>query len=156
MKTLIIYDSQFGNTEQIAQAIATELGGGDGGVRLARVNSVSLEDLIGLDLLIVGSPTQRWNTTEAMTRFLQEIPPNTLNHVRAAAFDTRLRARLGGSAAVKIERLLRQSGTRIIAPAGAFYVLEKTGPLARGETESAVKWARELIKKPNPDDRKAF
>ena len=107
MKTLIIFDSQFGNTEKIAQMIAAELGGEDNTVRLVRVNSVSLEDLIGLDLLVVGSPTQRWNTTEAMTRFLQDLPPNFLNHVRAAAFDTRLRARLGGSAAVKIERLLK-------------------------------------------------
>lgn len=147
MNTLIIFDSQFGNTEKIAQMIAAELGGNNNTARLVQVNSVSHEDLVGQDMLVVGSPTQRWNTTEAMTKFLEGLPPNSLNHVRAAAFDTRMRARLGGSAAIKIERLLKQNGSKIISPSGAFYVLEKTGPLAKGELERAALWARELIKK---------
>jgi menaquinone-dependent protoporphyrinogen IX oxidase len=147
VKALVVYDSQYGNTEKIAQVIAESLGGPEGGVRLSRVNAIPAGEVTGLDILIVGSPTQRWNTTEATTRFLESIPQNALTEVRSAAFDTRLRARLGGAAALKIERMLRQSGSRIIAPAGAFYVTEKTGPLAKGELERAAEWARRLISK---------
>lgn len=53
MKSMVVYDSVFGNTEQIAQAIGNVLGPRD-----VRVSNVNPEQLTGLKLLIVGSPTQ--------------------------------------------------------------------------------------------------
>ena len=57
MKALIIYDSFFGNTERVAQAIATALSD-RADVTARRVGDVRPEHLTGLDLLIVGSPTR--------------------------------------------------------------------------------------------------
>ncbi|GAH67112.1 unnamed protein product, partial [marine sediment metagenome] len=57
MKTLIVYDSIFGNTEKIALAIGNSLSS-KGNVETYRVSAIKLEQLIGLDLLIVGSPTR--------------------------------------------------------------------------------------------------
>ena len=50
MKALIIYDSVFGNTEKIAQAISSSLGSKEN-VETLRVSEVRPEKLIGLELL---------------------------------------------------------------------------------------------------------
>ena len=89
MKTLIVYDSVFGNTEQIAQAISNSLGPKEH-VETLRVHDVKIEKITGLDLLIVGSPTRGFRPTKAITNFLKRIPSNGLKGVKVAAFDTRI------------------------------------------------------------------
>ncbi|MBA3072507.1 MAG: nitric oxide synthase, partial [Anaerolineae bacterium] len=53
MNILIIYDSVFGNTEKIAQSIAVTLG-----TQAISVSQADADQLRGLDLLVVGSPTR--------------------------------------------------------------------------------------------------
>jgi flavodoxin len=86
MKTLVLYDSVFGNTEKIAQAIGAALGE----TPVLRVGDVKMEQLSGINLLLVGSPTRGFRPTEATTQFLKNIPHDALKGVRAAAFDTRM------------------------------------------------------------------
>ena len=69
MKSLVIYDSQYGNTEQIAKAIATALGPPER-VELRHVSEVRPDDITGLSLLVVGSPTQRFNVKPEMKNFI--------------------------------------------------------------------------------------
>ena len=87
MKTLIIYDSVFGNTEKVAKAISKAFAKE---VEIAKVSEVKIEQLCGLNLLIVGSPTRAFRPTKELTAFLREIPENSLKKVRIAAFDTRV------------------------------------------------------------------
>src|SRR4030042_2120769 len=89
MKSLVIYDSLYGNTEKIAQVIGEVLGL-LGEVAIKRVGEVNMEDLAGLDLLILGFPTQQFRATAVMKDFLKRIPANGLKGVKVAAFDTRL------------------------------------------------------------------
>jgi len=69
MKALVVYDSVFGNTEQIARAI-----GGAVGAEVLRVGSVQQAQLMGTALLIVGSPTRGFRPTPATTSWLKSIP----------------------------------------------------------------------------------
>jgi len=66
VKSLVIYESEYGNTEKIASAIAEALGKH----REARVTPVSsIADLgaeEGLDVLAVGAPTQRHHLPAAV------------------------------------------------------------------------------------------
>ena len=78
MKALVVYDSAFGNTEQIAQAIGNGLGT-EAGVQVLRASDVKPEQLEGLDLLIVGSPTQRFTSLPTISRFLKGIPGGSLS-----------------------------------------------------------------------------
>ena len=89
MKALIIYDSYFGNTEQIAQAIGNAFSSKDD-VTVLKVVNVKSEHLSKLNLVIVGSPTRKFRPTAAITTFLKRIPDNSLKDVRIAAFDTRI------------------------------------------------------------------
>jgi len=157
MKILIIYDSFFGNTEKIAQAISSSLGSKEN-VETLRVSDVKSEKLIGVELLIVGSPTRAFRPTKAITNFLKKIPSNDLKGVKVAAFDTRistadtnsrflnLLVKLFGYAAKPIaDKLEKKEGSLIIPPEG-FFVKDSEGPLKDGELERAADWAKLIIK----------
>lgn len=156
MKALIVYDSLYGNTEVIAQVIKHALEE-KGQVEIGRAGSVSLEQLSGISLLIVGSPTQQFKPTVGMKRFLDGIPRNGLKGYKVAAFDTRLTqaeidkpatlaffVRIYGYAAGRIAQQLQKKGGDLVVPAEGFYVEGMKGPLVQGEVERADAWARKL------------
>ncbi|HOF83891.1 MAG TPA: flavodoxin family protein [Candidatus Aminicenantes bacterium] len=136
MKSLIVYDTNYGHTRRVAEAVADGLGG-----RAVATAEVRLEELSGLDLLVAGSPIVGWKPTERMLAFLAELGRDRLKGVKAAAFDTRVKLFIHGDAAGKINRALEAAGAEIIEPPGFFYVKGKEGPLFEGEIEKAREWA---------------
>ena len=73
MKSLIIFDSQYGNTEKVARVILKVL---PNPVAIIKADKVSLGDLENLDLLVIGSPTWGGRPTPALQKFLDQIPDN--------------------------------------------------------------------------------
>ncbi len=148
MKVLIIYNSVFGNTEQIAQAIGNALGPQEN-VEILRVSNVKSEQLTGLKLLIVGSPTQGGRPTPAIQDFLKNVPEPAIRGINVAAFDTRASTRwvgIFGYAAGKIADSLKRNGGILIAPPEGFFIKGKEGPLKEGELERAASWAKAIVK----------
>ncbi len=149
MNALIVYDSQFGNTERIAQCITSTLKDW-GQARSVRVDQVYLEELEGMDMLILGCPTQGMRQTPAMQSFIAHIPRELLNSLSVACFDTRFR---GGfwmlSAAPAMAKQLHMMGAEPVVPPESFYVkaMKKEGPLIAGEMERAATWATKLSEK---------
>ncbi len=156
MKAMVVYDSQFGNTGQVAQAIGSALGS-EQDVETRQVGEVKPEQLTGLTLLIVGSPTQRFKPTAATSNLLKGIPKHGLQGVRVAAFDTRFTeaeiekvrilaffVRLFGYAAKPISDRLEKKGGELAAPPEGFYVADTEGPLLDGELERAADWAGQI------------
>jgi flavodoxin I len=142
MKALVVYDSQYGNTAKIAQAI-----GGAIDSRVVPVGDVSPAELTEFDLLIVGSPTHGGWYTPGVKGLLEALPP--LEGFKVAAFDTRTvsiwnRLLPFGYAAPRIARKLEGNGGTLLAPPEGFVVLGIEGPLKDGELERAAGWAREL------------
>jgi flavodoxin len=157
MKALIVYDSYFGNTKEIALAIAQKFES-QATVTTCRASEVKLEQLAGLDYLLVGSPTRGFNPSDATKIFLKSIPASALKGIRTAAFDTRIPVKevnnfllnilvpIFGYAAEPIaKQLLHKGGVSAGAPAG-FVVNKSEGPLKDGELERAAAWAESLIK----------
>jgi flavodoxin len=156
MKALVIYDSQFGNTEKIAQAIGDALAAG-AETTMLRVTGATPQALSGYDLLVVGSPTQRFNATETLSGLLDGLE---LVDVKAAAFDTRfdreevdsrvLRFAMKAAgdkawAATRIADLLAKAGATVISSPEGFIVEDTEGPLRPGEIDRAVGWAARLL-----------
>ncbi|HEY3417469.1 MAG TPA: flavodoxin domain-containing protein [Armatimonadota bacterium] len=139
MNALVIFDTTYGNTKQIAEAIAGELG-----ARAVRVDEVSAADLNGLDLLVVGSPINAWRPSEKMLKFLAELSDGQLKGSKAAAFDTRVKLFIHGDAAKKITESLKKAGAEIIANPQAFYVKGMEGPLLETEVARALAWGKQL------------
>ena len=162
MRVLVMYDSQFGNTAQIADAIGEGFRGAESPpdvVEVRQVGDVDLEQLTDWDLLIVGSPTQRLSLTQSMRAFLDRIPRNALAGMHVAAFDTRFTeeklaelssflgwmVRIFGYAADPIaKRLIHKGGEQVLPPEG-FIVEDTEGPLLEGELERARAWAGQLL-----------
>lgn len=156
MKILIVYDSYFGNTEQIAHAIGNGVAG-LGNAQIKQVGDITEMDFPGLDYLFVGSPTRKFTATKAIKDFIKEIPINELKGINTAAFDTRIDVqkinnrflnmcvRLFGYAAEPLDEKLRKKGGRSILPPEGFYVLESEGPLKEGEYKRAMAWAKSAV-----------
>ncbi len=143
MKALVVYDSTFGNTEKIAKAIGSAI---TGEVNVRRAGDVSDSDLLSIDLLVVGSPTQGGRPTKAIHDFVNGIG-EPVRGLRVAVFDTRLSTKwvgVFGHAAERIADVLRKQGAILVAPAGTFVVGGKEGPLKPGEAERAAVWAKAI------------
>lgn len=152
MKTLVVYESQYGNTRQVAEAIAQALG-----TKAVPAGEVSVKDLPRLEFLVVGSPTQGGRPMPGVQKLLAEIKPGQLKGVRVAAFDTRfelvkqgffLKALMKtiGYAAGKMAKTMREKGGKLMAEPEGFIVTGKEGPLKEGEQERAERWAGSLAK----------
>lgn len=146
MRTVIVYDSLYGNTKAIAEAIA---GAFPGEVELLRVEQVQAGDLETVDLLIIGSPTHGSLPSEAVQGLVERIGPPARGGAKLATFDTRLTwgflERWGGFAAPKMADKLEDKGwTLAVTPEGFFVRGLKKGPLKRGEADRAAAWAKQI------------
>lgn len=163
MKVLVVYESLFGNTRQVAEAAAATLTAAGADVTLTDVGQAPT-DLSDVDLLVVGGPTHAFGMTRASTRAdaVQQGAPAARAEVgirewlgrltepeltvRCATFDTRVRPpRVPGSAARAADRRLRHLGLLVVAPAMSFWVGGTTGPLRDGELERVREWATGLV-----------
>jgi flavodoxin len=155
MKTLIVYDSFFGNTEKIAQAMGSALGL-QGGSEVIKVSSLKPDQLQGIDLLIVGSPTRGFRPSEGIMAFLKGLAVNSLKGTKVAAFDTRMKLSFSkpliigffldraGYAAKPIADGLKKAGGVLAALPEGFLVKASEGPLYEGEIARAAAWAKTI------------
>jgi flavodoxin len=154
MLTVVVYDSSFGNTARVAQAMASGAGT-PGSVRVLSAAEATARFPERPDLLLVGGPTQRHRLSPALRGFLDALPWGSLKGVQAASFDTRYRmtALLSGSAARDADGGLRKAGCRLIAPPESFFMERDLPPkgekrrdeletLEAGELERAQEWGR--------------
>ena len=161
MKALVVFESLWGNTEQVARAIAAGL------QESVEVEVVDVRAAPGspgdVDLVVAGGPTHAFSMTRASTRedavkqgaphgagepglreWLEAQPREA--HHRIATFDTRVTKvqHLPGSAARSAARSARRHGYDLAAKPVSFYVEDMQGPLAAGELDRATAWGREL------------
>ena len=146
MKTLVVYDSIYGNTEIIARAIGDAL---PGEVQVLRMDQVTAADLEAADQLFVGCPTHGSLPSEAAQSLLEKVGPPAHKDAKVAAFDTRLTwgfLRRWGFAAPKMADTLKEKGWMLAAePEGFFVGGLRKGPLKRGEAQRAAAWAKETV-----------
>jgi flavodoxin len=141
MKSLVIYDSNRGNTQKVAETIATELGS-----RAINILSINPSELTNLDLLVVGTPIIGWRPTVGMQEFLSRLQGGQLKGVKATAFDTRVKLFIHGDAMGKVASSLKGVGADIFINPTPFYV---EGPqanphLLKGELEKAKQWSQDI------------
>jgi flavodoxin len=153
MRYLVVYDTSYGNTAKVAEAIRTGLGAG---AQANEVETLHPEDLSGLDLLVVGSPTQGGRPTQSMADWLGRLP-SAPQGASVTVFDTRLASEdvgLGlrllmnviGYAASRIAKALVAKGYILVGDPKGFIVTGKEGPLAAGELDRARNWGADLAR----------
>jgi hypothetical protein len=168
MRIVVVYESSYGNTHLIANAIGEGIPAGHQ-VDVVPVAGASQELVDGADLLVVGGPTHVHGMSRVRTRkaavdashepnsqltldpdaegpglraWFESVGPAT---TKAAAFDTRVDApaMFTGRASTGISRQLRRHGFREIAEPMSFLVTEDN-QLAAGQQASARRWGSRL------------
>jgi hypothetical protein len=169
MRAIVVYESMFGSTKKVADAVA------DGLASCAEVSVVPVTEawpavVDGADLVVVGAPTHVHGlprpTTRKGAREMAEKPgaevrlmpgaergPGVrewLGSLRrgelvGAAFDTRMQGSpmVTGRASKAIARLFHRHGINVAAPPESFLV-DKTGALVIGELARAKAWGEQL------------
>jgi len=147
MKALVVYFSQFGNTQRVAEAVAEGLASG-ASVRTMSVHHFDITQLDGIELLVIGSPTHKMNLPEAVRPVLAQLPRRSLEGRWVAAFDTSYRMSrwlAPFTAARQLARQLRKLGGRKTARPETFHVEGREGPLCDGELVRARAWANAVL-----------
>jgi hypothetical protein len=167
MDAIVVYESVFGNTRAIAEAIAEGLGS----VPVLPVHEAAKRrGTVGL--LVVGGPTHMHGLSTARSRrlaaegvhedggghvepgateepglrsWLGDLTPSAAHCV--AAFDTRFDKSpwMTGVAARGIARRLRQHGLDVVSTE-SFLVENTEGPLLEGELDRAREWGATLAR----------
>jgi len=145
MKTLVVYDSRFGNTKKLADAIGAQLQF-QGSALVISVESATPQEIGSADLLVIGGPTQAHGMSSAMRTFMSTFSRASSGGAVAATFDTRLSGPmiLTGSAARSIAGKLRKAGVRLVGEPASFLVKGSEPALVPGELERAEAWAAGL------------
>jgi hypothetical protein len=168
MRAVVVYESMYGNTHLVADAIGAGLRTAFD-VSVVPVSGVSPAVLADADLVVVGGPTHAHGMSRAATRKAaaeaankpvspRKAEPGALGPglrdwfgslgrypVKAAAFDTRMHgpAVLTGRAAKAVARLLRAHGFDVVAAPESFLVT-KQDLLEPQETTRARDWGTRL------------
>jgi hypothetical protein len=170
MRAVVIYESMYGNTHLVAEAIGTGLAG-EFDVAVVPVAEAGRAVVADADLLVVGGPTHahgmaRPSTRKAAAKAADEpdaglrLEPDALKdglrewldslgkskvHARAAAFDTRIDgpAVFTGRASKAVGKALRHHGYDLVAEPESFLVT-KQNHLLPHERERAASWGARL------------
>jgi Flavodoxin domain len=165
VSALVVYESVYGNTRAVAEAVAEGLAP----LGEVEVRAVTDSGAVDVDLVVVGGPTHMHGMTSSFSRraavkageedgvaiepgagedrgLRQWLSEQSGERRHAAAFDTRIdrSPALTGAASRGIARRLRRSGFQLIADPESFFVEDNEGPLADGEVERARAWGAHL------------
>ncbi len=165
MSATVVYESVYGNTRAVAEAIAEGLGDAE----VVAVHEAA-DRILDADLLVVGGPTHMHGLTTARSRemaveavhedggghvepgaadepglraWLRDLPSGEGS--KAAAFDTRADKSpwLTGAASRGIAKHLRHRGYEVVSRQ-SFLVEDSEGPLTKGELDRARDWGGKL------------
>jgi len=168
MRAVVVYESMFGSTHVLAQAIADGLSTACD-ARVVRVDAVGDQEWEDVDLLVAGAPTHAHSLSTESSRheaaawsddpekdFSLEEPElalgirEWLQHVddvprMFAAFDTRsdLPRLVTGAASARIGKELRRKGSVPVVPPESFLVDRYVG-LKAGEADRGRSWGRRV------------
>jgi flavodoxin len=163
MRALVVYESMFGNTEQVAHAVAEGLAA-HGQVEVLEVSEAPERPDESLDLVVLGGPTHAFSLSRPSTRedahrqgatrggvatglreWLAGLEAGA-HHPQVATFDTRVSKvrMIPGSAARKAAKLAGHLGYVTSQAPESFFVIDVDGPLGDGELGRARDWGERI------------
>jgi flavorubredoxin len=145
-KAIVIYHTQFSNTEKIAKALTSGLVEQEVDVDCMNVEDVQVENLVEYDLIAIGGPTHFRTMSKLMKTFLEKLDRVDLKGKNAFAFDTKAQGWWAGSAGKAIEKKLKSIGMRILKPYSSAIITEREGPLQDGMEEQFKQIGAELAR----------
>ena len=141
-KAIIVYESVYGNTEQIAIAIAEGIQqSGDIECKVTKPGGIHTDELSKYDAILLGCPNHNQEPALNMIKFIDRAHIVPLEGKIGAAFDTYTGGNKG-IAVGKLEAIMRErlAGIELVVDGLSAKVDGRKGPLSDGE----VGFAQEL------------
>jgi flavodoxin len=147
---LVAFDTKYGNTQRVAEAIAE-------GLETAReikatvlnIKNVDAKTIPTFDAFLVGSPAHFGEPTGTAKGFIKQLGKLKLEGKRIAVFDTYIKNDFE-KAARKMEAFIRKEAPRliIVSPVLSIRILGRgTGPIAEGELPKCQDFGRRFVAK---------
>lgn len=134
-RVFVVYESVFGNTKTVAESIVEGLREVSGiEATLSKPRGVDLNQLVGYDAILVGSPNHACGATRGIKKFIDKLGKINLEGKLAAVFDT-----YGGQdfekAVKKMEKQIGEKapGLKLAAPGLSVKVKGLRGSIVEGE-----------------------
>jgi hypothetical protein len=163
MSALVVFESMYGSTAAIAQAVAAGIADVRVLVTVCEVGVVRAPRFDTLPgLLVIGAPTHQRGLSTPRTRdaaregSARTVSPGDgvrewlddlvgrVDGQSVALFDTAVASRLSGSAAHAIEKRLTRAGAHLVVPTESFVVSGRDTGLLPDELEHARSWGRSI------------
>jgi hypothetical protein len=163
-RALVVFESMFGNTEQVARAVADGLRAEGVPTRVVDVSAAPADLPPSVELLVVGAPTHAFSLSRRKTRvdavrqgadpsksaiglrkWLDAVRPSTDRPLHVAVYDTRVsKARRLPAAGPSAARLAKRRRFAAVDRPVAFLVDDVKGPLVAGEIDRATSWGHSM------------
>ncbi len=134
-KAVVIYDSRWGNTRQVAEKIAEglmELPGTEATVIHHKQTDVA--QLAEFDAILIGSPNHAGTASWGIRRLLDSLAEAGLEGKLVAVFDTYIKKETGKAVRKMEARISREApGLQLVSPGLSIRVDGMKGPITRGE-----------------------
>ena len=157
MKGIVVYDSYYGNTKKVAEAIADQIKFEGHEVELRSLRKRYSEPAQG-NFIFVGSPTRIGKMTRRAKRFVKKMDTSVWKDKPVVAFDTimpmpedekemeKARKWIENGAAPKLSALAMERGLTTYSPPLRIEVTGMKGPLSEGAIDIAKNYTQEFLK----------
>jgi menaquinone-dependent protoporphyrinogen IX oxidase len=146
-KVLVVFDTKFGNTEELARKIAE----GIESTETAQCTIVGIEeapkqDIASFDGVLFGAPIHAFRATRGIKNAIKKVAKKGLDGKAVAAFDTYQAESHEGKALGQMEDLIHKkaSGAKLMTPGLTALVDGYEGPLNEAVPARALEFGKEF------------
>jgi flavodoxin len=145
-EVIVVYESKYGNTKLVAEAIiegTSEIEGIE--VVLSELKKVDLNNIADYDAILVGSPNHFGGPTRSIKKFIDKLGKLDLKGKMFAVFDTYLENDFE-KAVKKMEKRINEkvSGSKQLAPGLSIKVQGMKGPISEGELPKCKEFGNKI------------
>jgi len=151
MKVLIVYETKYGNTKNVAETIAEVIKEAGNEVTVVKVDAVEMDSIKDYGAIVIGSPTYASSQARSIKKFISSL--SVEEDTKVVVFDTHSGDGIskGGAmrrAVIKMEKEIHKNpNLKKIMNGLQVAVKGIKGPLIEGELEKSKAFAKEIAKK---------
>jgi flavorubredoxin len=144
-RAIVLYDTKYGNTGRVAEAIHRGLESSGVKSTLAKIEELHTDELGSFDLIVFGCPNHNQSPSLTMLKYIDRVAATGLKNKLGASFDTYTGFNKG-IALRKLEAHLRERlpGVSIIMGGLSAKVRSRTGPVEEEELPKSEAFGTEL------------
>ena len=149
MKAIIVYESMFGNTKKVAEAIAENLNNIEKIETVIKTTKdVDPTEVLDFDLILIGSPNHMGGPTRGIKKFIGKLEKIGLRGKKGATFDTYVRKNVN-KAVRKMERKITEKvpGLEVVTSGLSVKVGGISGPVLEEELHKCKEFTNTIINK---------